>query len=230
MKEETLVLVVDDEEKILEVLSSYLKINGFRPLCAKNGQEGMDLFQKNPVSLALLDVMLPDLSGEEVCRRIRAGSDIPIIMITAQVDEESIIRGLHIGADDYVTKPFSPRQVMARVQAALRRKTGTSGTEKRLVSRGLVADIENRRVQRNGTALALTPKEYKILITLMSRPAKIFTRDEILEQIQGDDYDSFDRTVDTHIKNLRQKIEDDPKAPVFIHTVYGMGYRFAGDT
>jgi DNA-binding response OmpR family regulator len=229
MKEEPLVLVVDDEEKILEVLSSYLKINGCRPLCAKNGREGLDLFGKHPVSLALLDLMLPDLSGEDLCREIRAVSDIPIIMITAKVDEESIIRGLNIGADDYVCKPFSPRQLMARVQAALRRKTGTGAAGKTLSRGGLVVDTENRRVSRDGAGISLTPNEYKILAALMSRPAKIFTRDEIIEQVKGEDYDGFDRAVDTHIKNLRQKIGDDPKSPVFIQTVYGMGYRFAGD-
>jgi DNA-binding response OmpR family regulator len=226
--EESLVLVVDDEEKILEVLSSYLKINGLRPLCAKNGREALELFQKNPVSLALLDLMLPDLSGEDLCRRIRSVSDIPIIMITARVDEESVIHGLGIGADDYVVKPFSPRQLMARVKAALRRKGRL--TETRLVSGGLSVDTENRRVSRDGRDIALTPNEYKILITLMSRPAKIFTRDEIIERIKGDDYDGFDRAVDTHVKNLRQKIGDDPKSPVYIQTVYGMGYRFAGNT
>jgi DNA-binding response OmpR family regulator len=229
MDGEPLILVVDDEEKILEVLSSYLKINGYRPLCAKNGREAMELFLKNPVALALLDLMLPDLSGEELCRKIRSVSDIPIIMITAKVDEESVIRGLNLGADDYVCKPFSPRQLMARVQAALRRKTGTGAAGKRLIHGGLAVDLENRRVSRDGAGISLTPNEYKILVTLMSRPAKIFTRDEIIEQIRGEDYDGFDRTVDTHVKNLRQKIGDDPKSPVFIQTVYGMGYRFAGE-
>jgi DNA-binding response OmpR family regulator len=229
MKEEPLVLVVDDEEKILEVLRSYLKINGCRPLCAKNGREGLDLFREHPVSLALLDLMLPDLSGEDLCRKIRAVSDIPIIMITAKVDEESIIRGLNMGADDYVCKPFSPRQLMARVQAALRRKTGTGAAGKILSQDGLVVDTENRRVSRDGAGISLTPNEYKILVALMSRRAKIFTRDEIIEQVKGEDYDGFDRAVDTHIKNLRQKIGDDPKSPAFIQTVYGMGYRFAGD-
>jgi DNA-binding response OmpR family regulator len=229
MNGEPLVLVVDDEEKILEVLRSYLKINGCRPLCAKNGREAMELFSKNPVALALLDLMLPDLSGEDLCRKIRSVSDIPIIMITARVDEESIIRGLNMGADDYVCKPFSPRQLMARVRAALRRTGETGAAEKRMVHGGLAVDVENRRVSRDGAAIALTPNEYNILITLMSRPAKIFTRDEIIERIKGDDYDGLDRAVDTHIKNLRQKIGDDPKSPVFIQTVYGMGYRFAGE-
>jgi DNA-binding response OmpR family regulator len=229
MNGEPLVLVVDDEEKILEVLRSYLNINGCRPLCAKSGREAMNLFLKNPVSLALLDLMLPDLGGEELCRKIRALSDIPIIMLTAKADEESVIRGLNAGADDYVCKPFSPRQLMARVRAALRRKAGTGAAEKRLAARGLAADLESRRVSRDGAGISLTPNEYKILIALMSRPGKIFTRDEIIEQIKGDDYDGFDRAVDTHIKNLRQKIGDDSKSPVFIQTVYGMGYRFVSE-
>jgi DNA-binding response OmpR family regulator len=229
MNTEPLVLVVDDEEKILEVLCSYLKINGCVPIRAKNGGEAVELFGKTPVSLVLLDLMLPDLSGEEVCRKIRAVSDIPIIMITARVDEESIIRGLNMGADDYVCKPFSPRQLMARVRSALRRRTPAGERGEILASCGLVVDTENRRVSRAGENIFLTPSEYKILISLMARPAKIFTRDEIIERIKGDDYDGFDRAVDTHIKNLRQKIGDDSKSPVFIQTVYGMGYRFAGE-
>jgi DNA-binding response OmpR family regulator len=229
MKEETVVLVIDDEETILGVVSSYLKINGFRPLCAKTGREALDLFRRNPVSLVLLDLMLPDLSGEELCRNIRSVSDIPVIMITARVDEESVVHGLNIGADDYVCKPFSPRQLMARVRAALRRSAGTGAAEPRFAAGGLAVDTASRRVSRDGRDIALTPNEYKILITLMSRPAKIFTRDEIIRRIKRDDYDGFDRAVDTHIKNLRQKIGDDPRSPEYIETVYGMGYRFAGD-
>jgi DNA-binding response OmpR family regulator len=228
MKEEPLVLAVDDEEKILEVIRSYLKINGFKPLCAKTGREGLELFQKNPVSLVLLDLMLPDISGEELCRKIRSESDIPIIMITARVDEESIIHGLNTGADDYVCKPFSPRQLMARVRAALRRSAGEGTERQRLAPGGLAVDTETRTINRDGKEIALTPNEYKILITLMSRPAKIFTRDEIIGSIKGDDYEGFDRAVDTHIKNIRQKIGDDPRTPAYIQTVYGMGYRFTG--
>jgi DNA-binding response OmpR family regulator len=184
----------------------------------------MTLFEQNPVSLILLDLMLPDFSGEEFCRKIRQVSDVPVIMITAKADEASIIRGLNIGADDYVTKPFSPRQLMARVQAALRRSGGekTSGV---LSYKDLTADTEKRLVSRGGEAVSLTRDEYNILVLLMSRQTKIFTREEILEAVKGDDFDGFDRAVDTHIKKLRAKIGDDSKAPQYIVTVYGMGYR-----
>jgi DNA-binding response OmpR family regulator len=226
--EKPIVLVVDDEEKILELTASYLERNGCRPLCAKNGTDALALFRREPVSLVLLDLMLPDLSGEAVCRKIRAVSKIPIIMITAKVDEESIINGLNTGADDYVTKPFSPRQLIARVQAVLRRAgENTENTGKKLVCGDIVIDTENRSAARNGEPLNLTHNEFQILALLISRPAKIFTRDEIIEQVKGGGYDGFDRAVDTHIKNLRQKIGDDPKNPRYILTVYGMGYRCA---
>jgi DNA-binding response OmpR family regulator len=228
MKEPPVVLVIDDEEKILEVVKSYLEINGFRGLCAKTGEEGMDLFKKNPVSLILLDLMLPDCSGEELCQRVRLVSDIPIIMITAKVDEESIIHGLNIGADDYVGKPFSPRELMARVKTALRRSAGGGTPGGRFLCGDLLADPEERRISRNGQPLGLTSGEYSILALLMSRPQKIFTRDEIIEKTRGEDFEGFDRAVDTQIKKIRQKLGDDPRTPAYIATVYGVGYRFTG--
>jgi DNA-binding response OmpR family regulator len=234
MKERKTVLAVDDEPKILELIKAYLDMNGFTALCARNGREGMVLFEQNPVSLILLDLMLPDFSGEEFCKRIRQVSDVPIIMITAKVDEASIIYGLNIGADDYVCKPFSPRQLMARVRAALRRSggTGSGGASEKdgafLSYKDLTIDTERRIASRGGEALTLTRDEYRILALLMARQAKIFTRDEILEAVKGDDYDGFDRAVDTHIKKLRAKIGDDSKAPQYIVTVYGMGYRLGG--
>ncbi|MDR2019508.1 MAG: response regulator transcription factor [Treponema sp.] len=221
------VLVVDDEAKILSLIKSYLEINGYGAFCAQNGREGMDVFEKNRIDLILLDLMLPDFSGEEFCRRIRRASDVPIIMITARADEESVIRGLAIGADDYVCKPFSPRQLMARVEAALRRGgRETGGASGELLSCGdLAVDTGKRTVSRNGTEIVLTRDEYGILALLMSRRTKIFTRSEILEAVKGDDYGGFDRSVDSHIKRLRAKIGDDPRAPRYIVTVYGMGYR-----
>jgi DNA-binding response OmpR family regulator len=225
MKDRQTVLVVDDEAKILALVKSYLEINGYAALCAKNGREGLELFERNTVSLILLDLMLPDFSGEELCKKVRQSSDIPIIMITAKVEEENIIRGLKIGADDYVTKPFSPRQLMARVEAALRRSGGKKAAGSLLSYRDLSADTEKRIVSQGGEALSLTRDEYNILTLLMSRQAKIFTREEILDAVKGFDYDGFDRSIDTHIKKLRAKIGDDPKAPKYILTVYGMGYR-----
>ena len=224
------VLVVDDEVKILEIVQSYLEKNGYRALIAKNGGEALALLRSNDVSLLLLDLMLPDLSGEELCRKIRADSDMPIIMMTAKVEEQDIIRGLNLGADDYVTKPFSPRELMARVAAALRRSPASGREQARrvLVSGGLLLDGENRRVSLDGEDLTLTPNEYRILAILMARPHKIFTRDEIIESIKTDEYDGFDRAIDSHVKNLRQKLRDDSRAPRYIITVYGMGYRFGG--
>jgi DNA-binding response OmpR family regulator len=223
MKEKKTVLAVDDEPKILELLKSYLEMNGFTALCAKNGREGMALFEQNPVSLILLDLMLPDFSGEEFCKKIREASDVPIIMITAKVDEASIIHGLNIGADDYVCKPFSPRQLMARVQSVLRRSGEKAGVI--LSFKDLMIDTEKRIVFKDGKEISLTRDEYSILSLLMSRQAKIFTREEILEAVKGDDFDGFDRAVDTHIKKLRAKIGVDSKASQYIVTVYGMGYR-----
>jgi DNA-binding response OmpR family regulator len=224
MKDKPAVLAVDDEEKILSLLKAYLEMNGCTALCAKSGGEGMRLFENNSVDLILLDLMLPDFSGEEFCRQVRETSDVPIIMITAKVDEESIIRGLNTGADDYVCKPFSPRQLMARVRSCLRR--GGGRTAPSLVYGDLSVDTEKRLASKNGETLTLTRDEYNILTLLMSRQAKIFTREEIIAAIKGDDYDGFDRAVDTHIKKLRAKIGDDPKTPRYILTVYGMGYRF----
>lgn len=231
MKNGCTVLAIDDEEKILELLKSYLEINGYRALCAKNGREGLALFEQHSVDLILLDLMLPGISGEEFCRTVREVSGVPIIMLTARVDEESIINGLRIGADDYVCKPFSPRQLMARVDAAIRRSGADSGAkpEPVLVFDGLALDTENRSVSRNGEPVNLTRDEYQILALLMSRQTKIFTREEIIASVKGDDYYGFDRTIDTHIKNLRAKIGDDPKKSRYIVTVYGVGYRFGAE-
>ena len=234
MKGTETVLAVDDEPKILELVRSYLTMNGYTALCAKNGREGMQIFGEksgspNPVSLILLDLMLPDVSGEEFCAKIRQVSAVPIIMITAKVDEESIIHGLNIGADDYVYKPFSPRQLMARIEAVLRRNAKRESAAKFLEYGDITVDTGNRTARKNGKPLGLTRDEYNILALLMSRQAKIFTRDEILEKIKGEEYGGFDRAVDTHIKKLRAKIGDDPKAPKYIVTVYGMGYRFGVD-
>jgi DNA-binding response OmpR family regulator len=228
-----IVLVVDDEERICDIVKSYLEKYGCRALSAGTGKEALEQFRQNDVSLVLLDLMLPDFPGEEFCRQLRTVSDVPVIMMTAKVDEESIINGLRIGADDYVTKPFSPRELMARVQAHLRRFAGQAGAARPGIRHSLScghlqADTENRRAFIDGKEIDLTSREFKILVLLMSRPQKIFTRDEIMDDL-GDGGESFDRVIDAHIKNLRQKIGDDAKSPRYIHTVYGMGYRFAGE-
>jgi DNA-binding response OmpR family regulator len=238
MKSKSVVLVVDDEEKISDVVVSYLEAANIHGISANNGNDALALFKKHDVSLVLLDLMLPDLSGEAICKKIRSpagfASTVPIIMLTAKVDEASIIHGLNIGADDYITKPFSPRELVARVQALLRRTTSTEAGETEskntfLYCGDIVIDTDTRCVKRNNTEIILTPNEYKILKLLMSRPQKIFTRDEIIERALGDDFDGFDRAVDTHVKNLRQKIGDNPKSPAYIKTVYGMGYKLLVD-
>jgi two-component system OmpR family response regulator len=220
------ILIVDDEPKILELLKSYLEAEGFRALCARSGMEALSFFEGEEVDLILLDLMLPGFSGEQFCKRVRESSDVPVIMITAKVEERSVIHGLNIGADDYVCKPFSPRQVVARVKAALRRAGMDRGGTDALLSCGdLIVDTESRSVRRGGEALNLTRDEYNILVLLMSRKSRIFTRDEILDAVKGRDFDGFDRSVDSHIKRLRAKIGDDPKSPRYITTVYGVGYR-----
>jgi DNA-binding response OmpR family regulator len=177
MSKKPVVLVVDDEKKILDIVKSYLEKEGYRALTTDNGKEALSLLRQHPVSLVLLDLMLPDMPGEEICRRIRSGSGIPVIMMTARIEEESIVRGLSLGADDYVTKPFSPRQLMARVAAVLRRCGDPEIREKVYAAGNLTVDTENKRVMKGEAVLNLTPSEYKILALLIARPQKLFTRD-----------------------------------------------------
>lgn len=223
------ILVVEDETKIADVLKSYLEREGFRVVRAADGEEALALFSEQHPVLVLLDLMLPKRSGEAVCRAIRAQADTPIIMLTARVEEEHILEGLAIGADDYVTKPFSPRQVIARVHAVLRR----TNPQPALLTFGnseLVIDTAARAVFRAGEPVTLTPSEYNLLHTLATHPGKTFTRNELIDQALRDDYDGFDRVIDTHIKNLRQKIEPDGKRPRYLVTVHGVGYRFLGES
>ncbi len=226
------VLIVDDEEKIAEVVKSYLEKSGFKVYCAYNGNEALELFEKVNPSLIVLDLMLPDMSGEDICRSIRKKSRVPIIMLTAKVEEESILNGLGIGADDYVTKPFSPRQLVARVIALLRRSEDEIMLLSNVLSFNggeLVIDSIKHEVKRDGHLVSLTPNEFKILMALVKYTHKAFTRDELVFLVLGEDYEGYDRTIDTHIKNLRQKIEPDVKSPRYILTVYGVGYKFGGE-
>ncbi|MEZ4628420.1 MAG: response regulator transcription factor [Eubacteriales bacterium] len=222
------ILVVEDEEKITDVLKSYLEREGFSVATAKDGEEALRLYATLSPALVLLDLMLPKRSGEEVCREIRARGNTPVIMLTAKAEENSILGGLAIGADDYVTKPFSPRQVVARVHAVLRR-AGTAQTETlRFDSGYLTIDTAARTVMRDGTLVTLTPSEYSILVALATNPKRTFTRDELIQLALKDDFEGYDRVIDTHMKNLRQKIEPDAKQPRYLLTVHGVGYRFGG--
>jgi DNA-binding response OmpR family regulator len=224
------ILVVEDEIKIAEVLQSYLEREGFLVVCAADGEAALSLFAEHHPALVLLDLMLPKRSGEDVCREIRAQGDTPVIMLTAKAAEEHILEGLALGADDYVTKPFSPRQVVARVHAVLRRAKPKQGATMRFCDGFLEIDTAARAVFRQGQPLTLTPSEYSILYTLAAHPGRTYTRDELIRFALRDDYDGFDRVIDTHIKNLRQKIEPDVKNPQFLATVHGIGYRFIGES
>ncbi len=224
-------LMVDDEKKIIEVVKSYLINAGYEVLEAYDGRTALNMFSEMQPDVVILDLMLPDMTGEDICRSIRKTNSTPIIMLTAKVEEEDILRGLKIGADDYVTKPFSPRQLLARVEAVLRRSRGNANTKRPLSfdNGKLLIDDEKHEVTAAGSPVSLTPNEYKLLITMAGAPQKTFTRDELVCLAFGDDYEGFDRTIDTHIKNLRQKLEEDPKKPKYVITVYGVGYRFGGE-
>ncbi len=226
------VLIVDDEEKIVTVIKSYLKNCGYVTYEAYNGEQALQLFEKVNPALVILDLMLPDVPGEDVCKRLRKKSRVPIIMLTAKIEEEDILKGLDIGADDYMTKPFSPRQLVARIAALIRRSAEDIVPLCNTLSfynEDLIINYQKHEVKKQGEVLNLTPNEYKILTTLVKYPQKVFTRDELITIALGEDFYGFDRTIDSHIKNLRQKIETDPKTPCYILTVHGVGYRFGGD-
>lgn len=226
------ILVVDDEAKIVEVVKSYLEKSGYKVYVAYSGRQAIEQFEKVKPSLVVLDLMLPDIMGEEICKTIRSKSRVPIIMLTAKAEEENILKGLNIGADDYITKPFSPRQLVARVGTVLRRTLDDALPLANVYSFGngtLTIDIDKHEVTRRGEIVNLTPSEYNILMALVSHPRKVYTREELISLALGEDFLGFDRTIDSHVKNLRQKIEDDPKAPRLVITVHGVGYRFGGE-
>ncbi len=223
------ILIVDDEPKIVEVVQSYLEHSGYEAYSAYDGRTALTLFQEVAPDLIILDLMLPDLSGEDICKAIRRESKVPIIMLTAKVEEENILKGLDLGADDYITKPFSPKQLVARVAAILRRVSDNLPPAMDIMAydnNDLVIDNLKHEVKKQGRTINLTPNEYRILLSMVKYPQKTFTREELINMSLGEDFNGFDRTVDTHIKNLRQKIETDPKLPQYILTIHGIGYRF----
>ncbi|TFG64111.1 MAG: response regulator transcription factor [Spirochaetales bacterium] len=221
------ILVIDDEKKITDVVSAYLSKNGFEPVAGYCGRDALALFESHSVSLVILDLMLPDIPGETVARSIRRQSRVPIIMLTAKVEEESALAGFCCGADDYIRKPFSPRELMARVTALIRRSDGEALAEVVSADNGnLVIDNTAKLVRKNDKPVKLTPREFSILVTLAAHPGRVFSRDELSSFAFGDHFSGFDRTIDSHIKNLRAKIEDDIASPRYVVTVHGMGYRF----
>ncbi len=221
------VVVVDDDSSVQEVTRAYLERDGYLVYVAGTADEGLALAERLKPALIVLDLMLPDRSGEEVCREIRARSDVPILMLTAKAAEEERITGLAIGADDYLTKPFSPRELVGRVRAILRR-TQPDMPLVELVSfddGALQIDTVQHVVWRDGVPVELTPNEYKLLQTLARYPGQVYSRFELINHVQGYDYEGYERTIDAHVKNLRKKIEPDPKQPRYVETVFGVGYR-----
>jgi DNA-binding response OmpR family regulator len=221
-----LILVVDDEPKIVKLAQDYLEQASFRVLSALDGQTAVATTRRERPDLVVLDLNLPGMDGIDVCRAIRRDSDVPIIMLTARDGEADRLIGLELGADDYITKPFSPRELVARVRAVLRRTRAEPRPTEIIRASDLVIDLNGHSVTRQGTAIHLTPSEFTLLTVLAERPGQVFSREQLLERLYGVTYDGFDRSVDAHIKNLRQKLEDDPANPRYVLTIYGIGYKF----
>ncbi len=225
------VLVVEDDHKIAATIKLYLEREGYQVSIAGNGRDALTQARALLPGLVILDLMLPQLSGTEVCRLLRAESDVYVIMLTARTTEEDKLRGLDLGADDYMTKPFSPRELMARVRAVLRRQRPLpiEASAKTNIN-GLSIDFHRHEVCLNERRIYLTPAEFKLLETFVKAPERVFTRQQLVEKAFGYQYEGLDRTIDAHIMNLRKKIEPDRLQPSFIVTVYGVGYRFSGET
>jgi two-component system OmpR family response regulator len=227
------ILVVDDEPKIAALARDYLEHAGFTVAVAADGRAALDAVRRARPDLLVLDLGLPKLDGLDVTREIRRDSSLPIIMLTARDDELDKVLGLELGADDYLTKPFSPRELVARVRAVLRRADSAAGggTDGRQVIRAgdLTLDVPRMRADLAGRRVDLTPTEFQLLATLAAQPGRIFTRSQLLDAVHGVAFESYERAIDTHVKNLRRKLEPDPRAPVHVLTVYGVGYRFSDD-
>lgn len=222
------VLIVEDDPTTTDFVERYLRRDGHRVFTAADGEEGLRIARERKPDLVVLDVMLPKLDGISVCRTLRDESDTAVIMLTARVEEEDRLMGLEVGADDYVTKPFSPRELAARVRAVLRRASRAlddSGPQV-LSYGGLTVDVTRHVAETDGRRITLTPTELRILRMLMAEPGRVFSREQIITRVFGDEFDGFDRTVDTHVSNLRRKLQGTADKPQYIHTVYGAGYRF----
>jgi len=226
------VLVVEDDKKIARVVKVYLEEAGFRVIHAEKGRDAVEAALKEPPLLVVLDLMLPDMSGEEVIQELKEIGDFPVILLTAKSAPEERVAGFALGADDYVTKPFNPRELVYRVKAVLKRAQKKDVTEEAVISFNnglLILDAHRYEVKKNGLSLNLTPTEFKVFFTLASAPQRVFTREDLIEKAFGHQFEGYDRSIDVHIKNIRQKIEDDPRNPTFILTVYKVGYKFIGE-
>lgn len=225
------VLIIEDERSVIDVLEAYLIKASYSVVSSVNGKEGLSLFYQHNPDIIVLDLMLPDMTGEEICKEIRRTSTVPVIMLTAKSAVEDRIMGLSIGADDYLVKPFSPKELVMRVRTVLRRFTYLEPLSDTVSFRDndLVIDAVQHKILKKGLDVNLTPIEFKLLLLLIANPNRVHTREELIEKVFGYDFNGYDRTIDTHIKNLRKKIEDDPKQPLYIKTVFGVGYKFEGN-
>jgi len=223
------ILVVDDEREIVKLVRAYLEQAGFRVVAAADGQEALTVFRHEKPDLVVLDLSMPRIDGLDVCRTIRRESDTPVIMLTARVEEQDRLIGLELGADDYIVKPFSPREVAARVRAVLRRTRPAPSAPAAITAADVTLDLTRHAATVAGRPIELTPTEFTLLRAMVAEPGRAFSRMELLDAAQGEAYEGYERTIDTHIKNIRTKIESDPKNPHYIVTVYGVGYKFAED-
>ncbi|WP_017470326.1 response regulator transcription factor [Amphibacillus jilinensis] len=228
----TNILIVDDEAVLGEVLAAYFIKEGWQPTAVTTGAEALKEIKKSSYDLMILDLMLPDLSGEDICQLTREISDIPIIMLTAKTKEDDLINGLMIGADDYIKKPFSSREVVVRIKTLLRRKEPSLTKALQFNNGHLLIDLNNKTVQVNGKMISLTPNEYYLLVKMAEHVGRVYSRTELLKALPGDEHylEGYQRNIDTHIKNLRKKLNEDPRQPCYIHTVFGMGYKFEVNT
>jgi two-component system, OmpR family, alkaline phosphatase synthesis response regulator PhoP len=224
------ILVVEDEPSIAQIAADYLRHGGFAVITASNGVDALAQARAHRPDLVVLDLGLPRLDGLEVAKTLRREGDVPIIMLTARIEESDRLAGLELGADDYITKPFSPRELVARVRTVLRRADPSGGGDDLLRRGDLIIDIGRMQVSRNGTPIDLTATEFQLVAALARKPGRIFTRAQLLDAVRGTDVEPFERAVDTHIKNIRRKIEPDSRRPRYILTVYGVGYKFAEST
>ncbi|HEB01657.1 MAG TPA: response regulator transcription factor [Nitrospirae bacterium] len=225
------ILVVEDDRKIANVIKVYLREAGFRVQHTDSGREAVKMAMKELPLAVILDLMLPDTSGEEVCQELKEIEDIPVIMVTSKYSEEERVAGFALGADDYVVKPFSPRELVYRVKAVLKRveKADMRGTKPLSFNDGgLVIDGQSYEVRAGGAEVKITSTEFKVLYTLAAMPGRVYTRDELVDKALGYQFEGYERTIDAHIKNIRRKIEPDTKSPTYVQTVYGVGYRFGG--
>ncbi len=223
------ILIVDDEPKIIQVARDYLEAAGFTVVSADLGQTALRMLEKQDFNLIVLDLGLPDMDGLDVCRELRRRSEIPIIILTARGEESDKLVGLELGADDYITKPFSPKELVARIRAVLRREERARTPTEVLQISDVRLDLPKMRLTVEGTEVELTPTEFQLVAKLASQPGRIFTRSQLLDAVHGVAFETYERAIDAHIKNIRRKMEPDPRDPRYILTVYGIGYKFTDE-